>query len=33
MLDVGFLERSLDKKYNSMKSQQQIKALDNYNKK
>jgi len=25
MLDVGFLEKSLDKKYSSIKSQQQIK--------
>lgn len=26
MLDVGYLERSLDKKYSSIKSQQQIKG-------
>lgn len=28
MLDVKNMERSLDKKYNSMKSNQQIKELD-----
>ena len=28
MLDVGYLERSLDKKYSSIKSQQQIKGSE-----